>query len=170
MFPDRNTPSRCRSAGLAVGGVVGQLARAAVACTYVHERRCSWRLRALTSSMHDERCCVHGEVCAPRYVLFLVAPIGARILAGGLICCSIWVIHALLDLRSSSDFLCLGSDCSGRSKLPCCSASCCAVPCLLSVCFLQVAARVLPIATDIDMGRVTIPANKGAEGAFKKKP
>jgi len=37
------------------------------------------------------------------------------------------------------------------------------------VCFLQVAARVLPIATDIDMGRVTIPANKGAEGAFKKK-
>ena len=60
-------------------------------------------------------------------------------------------------------------------------SSCCvvhphAVPCLaccLHVCFVQVAVRVLPIATDIDMDDVdtTIPANKGAEGAVNmKKP
>ena len=95
MFPDRSTPSRCRSAGLAVGGVAGSLRGLWLRA---RERCCSWRLRASTYSMRDERCCVHGEVCAPRYVLFLVAP-RARILAGGLICCSIWVIHALLDLK-----------------------------------------------------------------------
>jgi hypothetical protein len=40
------------------------------------------------------------------------------------------------------------------------------------VCFQQVAAGVLPIATDIDMGRSTISANKGAaEGTVNmKKP
>ena len=109
-------------------------------------------------------CVTSDVVFAPRYVLFLVAP-SARILAGGLICCSIWVIHAPLDLKVVLRFLRLGSDCSGRSKLPCRSSSCCAVPCLLSVCFVQVAVRVLPIATDIDMDDVdtTISANKGAE-------
>ena len=54
----------------------------------------------------------------------------------------------------------------------CCFILCqCAVPCLLSVCFVKVAARVLPIGTDIDTYDVdtTIPANKGAEGALNMK-
>ena len=45
---------------------------------------------------------------------------------------------------------------------------------MLSVCFVQVTARVLPIATDIDIlddVDTTISANKGAEGAVNmKKP
>ena len=43
------------------------------------------------------------------------------------------------------------------------------MPCLLSVCFVQVAVRVLPIATDIDMDDVdtAISANKGAVSCFR---
>ena len=46
------------------------------------------------------------------------------------------------------------------------------MPCLLSVCFVQVTARVLPIATDIDMDDVdtTISPNKGAKGTVNEKP
>ena len=62
---------------------------------------------------------------------------------------------------------------SSGFQLPCCSSSCCAEACLLSVCFVQVAARALPIATDIDIDiddvEAAIRANKGAEGAVNKK-
>ena len=94
-----------------------------------HERRCSWRLRASTSSMRDERCCVHGEVCAPRYVLFLVAPIGARVLAGGLICCSIWAIHALSRPRGRPP-ISFGSAPTALDKASCRVVRLRAVPCL----------------------------------------
>ena len=100
---------------------------------HARERRCSWRLRASTFSMCDERCCVHGEVRAPRYVL-LVAPIALESLpVASFVVQFVQVIHALRlggRLRSSSPHPHL----SNPRSLPCClSATLCLAS--LSVCF-----------------------------------
>ena len=100
---------------------------------HARERRCSWRLRASTSSMRDVRCCIHGEVRAPRHVL-LVAPIALESLpVASFVVRFVQVIHALRlggRLRSSSPHPHLPNP----RLLPCClSATLCLAS--LSVCF-----------------------------------
>ena len=102
---------------------------------------------------------------------FLVAPIGARILAGCLICCSICAGHTRSQTwRSTSLFF--ASPPSAESALAAVLSPCHAVSCL-AVCVLlcRLPYRHLTCTAGIDttitaiLKYTTIPANKGAEGA-----
>ena len=140
---------------------------------HARERRCSWRLRASTSSMRDERCCVQRGTRTP--ICSVSSTDRARILAGCLICCSICAGHTRSQTwRSTSLFF--ASPPSVESALAAVLSLCHAVSCL-AVCVLLcrlpsvLRHRHLTCTASIDttipaiLKYTTIPANNGAEGA-----